>query len=240
MPKRRYYRRRVRRYRRRGRRIATKSYVNKAIAKHVIKAKHDTLKIVANQSPTVIQTVTLGESIAKGVDTGDRIGWDIKYKGLKMQWIIANQKDSKDKLAYLRLLLVRDKEPFSGTLYTKMFDNVDAAGIWNPQDYTTSGDPLQIWKQINRKRYTVIKDKKIKIAPKQSGEYTSWYKPIHMYWPLRANIKIPPDADPGAGANPNWISPNFRLIWFVQYADGSTPANPNIDVTLKLSEYYSP
>jgi hypothetical protein len=178
---------------------------------------------------------TIGGGIVKGTDRGDRIGDSIQMKGVKLRVRIENTQTSSNmaRVALLRLMFVRNREPHDGII-NNLFKG-EGATIYTPDDYVATGDADQIWKPLNRKKFAVLFDKKIKCLIKDPSSMGKNVKNFNVYVPLRARIKFGPDADAG---NYDYIKPNYNIMWFLEFqnSDATTPSGVNCNV--KVTEFY--
>lgn len=217
------FRRRFRRRRGRGTSRRLKRYVNNAITAR--KNPKQRFEDYTTQNPAGVLSVTrIGNGITKGTDRGNRIGDSIELKGIKFRIELTNQHTNILKICVVRFILAFDREPHINQAINFFKGEGSTTNV--PDDYIVGGDYDQVWKPINRRRWGIIFDKKIKVHPRASAE-VKWKKNFTIYVPMRTRIKYNDDS-----ADTDYLKPNLNLIWFSEFADSNDVDEFNVDIKI--------
>lgn len=228
-------RRRLRR--RRARRRATRGYVHRAInSKQDV---HTNYLLVLNSNITSgnLYNTILGSSIEKnstaGVNSGNRIGDSIFYKGFKLHIFFRNLFTTpiENNDCMLRFLLVKSLSPA----------DAPTERIWQresdtntPLNFDVLGNTMQMLRKVNRQRFKVIRDWKYNLhAPNQNkgGSSTVLKK---LYFPINRRITYNTEIN-----SDDKIRPQYLLMWFLEFRDGTVPA-AQIEGNIKMWEFFNP
>lgn len=227
-----------RRYRGRRRRGGAprrlKRYVNNAITKRLPAKQHFTELNHPGITHGLLHRHVVGQSIVKGTDRGDRVGDSIDMKGIKIRFNIKNERGFARAYPVMRIMLLKDREPHI-SLGTNMFKG-EGTTSYNPENYVSTGDFDQIWKPLNRRKFAVLMDKKIKLLPYEVESMGKWQKNFTVYIPLKYRIKYNPDAD---GGDYDYIKPNLNFCYFFEVDNGAAVSAPtDLDFNAKVTWFY--
>lgn len=211
-----------------------KRYVHNAITSRMQPKQHFTDVTTANVAQGTWNIYTIGQTIAKGTDRGDRIGDSIQLKGVKFRFELTNNGATITKCPTFRIMLLRNREPhISSTI--NCFKG-EGTTQFQPEDFDTTGDYNQIWKPLNRRKFAVLFDKKIKLLNQVNESQGKWKKNFTVYVPMKASLKYNPEVDAG---NFNYIKPEYLLVYFYEKVDSSVNVSPsNVDFDCKITEFF--
>lgn len=211
-----------------------KRYVHNAITKRLPAKQFYQDFSNDNMQSGVLYTWTVGQEIVKGTDRGDRIGDSIDLKGLKIRFTLVNNNNNVPLMPLIRIMLLRNREPHDAV--TNNLFKGEGGATYLPDSFDTTGNADQIWKPLNRKKYAVIFDKKIKLHPQNSESMGKWQRDFTTFVPLKYKIKYNPEADAGTF---DFLKPNIMLAYFVERRAGTPTVNPsNISFTFRTTTYF--
>lgn len=221
------------RRRRRGGRAPRrlKRYVHNAITSRLPPKQRFAL-LTANMSVGTLYHYTIGSGITKGTDRGDRIGDSIDMKGLKMRFDLRNTATTMLDYPTVRIMLLRTREPHTSEI-ENMFKG-EGQREFQPEDFANGGDFDQIYKPLNRRKFSVVMDKKIKLMPAVAECRGKHQKNFTVYIPMKSRLKYNPEADAG---NWDYIKPNYVLLYFVEKNNSATGL-AILDFVCRLTEFY--
>lgn len=144
-------------YRKRKRVTApTKRYVKRAIRRSKGPAHRADSDDLAAKSSGALGWFQLGEDIGQGVGINQRLGQSICIRGFHVRWNITNESTAEHKWIRMYLLKIRDSDPVE----QEFFKGIDeAAG----EDFTNATDPDKVRRPLNRKRFLIMWQKRMKI-----------------------------------------------------------------------------
>jgi len=229
------FKRRSRSRRRRRRRSTSRrgKNLNRQIKKVVLRTaetkRNGLLNGVALNCLTIHEVYPLGALIVQGTKKGQRIGSEINYMGLRIQYHFYHSNPANPS-GWVRLLVCKaltKGTTVNSELFMSASNNVD--GI----DYNaTSADINQIYAKINKNKWLPMFDKKIRVlAPSVSSDgrdtkIGSWFIPLRHKQRYEESVST----------DKLDLSPQYRVIWFQQFDNGDTTST--ITGNLTLHEYY--
>jgi len=172
---------------------------------------------------------TIGGTIARGNEIGEREGDEINIKSIHFRLTLINSNVAvAGGTGWFRFLVLKRFQPAGGI--TQLFKaNANTVEGYN---YSAAGDVNQITAPINDKRYKVLLDKKMRILP-QTFDAMGRYMLLKKF-KLRINKKFKYSTNV---ANDVDIVPNLYVIGFVQWDNSSVATNLNY--TLKHWTYFT-
>jgi len=184
-----------------------KQYVTKSWVKgHLEQRGINFVKTTAtDMQPSNMNTYIVGNGIAKGTNLGDRVGDSVFMKGLEVKFKIQNQ--NADHMVQLRLFLVQELRP-NENISSDLFE--PESDTFTPIDLQAANS-LQLYKNINKRKFKVLFDKLYEIPAKQAG--TGFTNQIYdnLYIPINRRITYSTDT-----ATAVYTSPGLVLCWFFQ------------------------
>lgn len=200
-------------------RAVARAEVRKEMRKHIsLRRKYKTSLNAAATSTATLVNYTIASDIEHGDALDGRTADKIVLKGINIK-LEAKNLDA-NKPAYLRLLLVKRKEPNQGL--NKIFQGTTTV---EGSNYVTTGDSAQVHWPINRNLFAVTMDKKIRLLPDNNNSqgrmktYKTYFK--------RLNKKIIYNAVSGGIVNPN-----YHLFAFLQWDDGNVTSTADVRVDI--------
>lgn len=192
-----------------NRRLATKGFVRKIVAKNTThKCDLASYNSVGADIGT-LNVVRLGTSISTGFNDGNRDSAVIKLHRLVVRFKVYNPNVSVDDLAYLRIFLLENKidnSLISDELWKKGADD-DI-----PTNYITTGSTQQINHPFNHQKFRCWWQKRITVPNKDVNNAGRFEKTMCFNIPLgnrtmKWQTLIPPE---------NGIKPHLVFCWFFE------------------------
>lgn len=194
--------------------LATKSYVKRLI-KGSEELKHHAIQ-QQNVSLNVgsIEFIRPVEGILQDSLTGDRIGSELHFKYMDIYHRFFNVNDAES--GYVRLFVVIDKA-YESTNGLEMFQSVNMSSN-DPVTYVNTGRVDQIHWALNKHRWTVLYDTRLKLSDPVNDSNNPCEKFIKKRLFINKKIKYVDTTNKDTNT-----LPNIKVIWFTEKLnDGST------------------
>lgn len=168
-----------------------------------------------------------------GVNMGQRIGHQVRAKGIKMLWEFNNNSTTITSMHCIRIIVAKVLQP-SENAATNFFVS-SASAQNNPTNFGAGADFTQSYLQLNRAKHKVMLDKKIKIMPRVNESNGRWFRSIRLYVPFHMRkITYAVDAVPNAER----IRPYYVIYYYIENADNQAVGANTVTSSLRLRQYF--
>lgn len=219
---------------RKRQRVATHGYVEKRIERNL---NRGVLTYYTNYTAMSVGTIAyhqLGAGITKGDDVGQRTGSQITLRGIRWYMHMKNENATINKNGWWRILILHNKRPTE--LFTeKMFAARPVSGTSEnaPRDFLTTGYRGNIWDPINRTKYRVLLDRRIRILHEGAESAGKNNRDITIKRRFRRTLTYNTEV-----TDSDKIFPQIIALAFFEYDDGSKPAG-SMRHSFELRQFYT-